>query len=431
MEQLSKIYSFESDKNQYIYSGYTGLLIENNSRIRDFLFNNKEDNELKNYIYGNTSKNKQMPYESFLSSITVFCTNFCNLSCSYCYHKENNFTFSENMNVGLFIETVEYMLQNMKYGEYVNIFFFGGEPLLNFSFIKESVSLLENLEEKYSTKFTYSLTTNGTVFRDEIIDFILEKQIGLMISIDGKKEVHDKTRKFINGKGSYDTIIKNVQEISKYMRVPARVTITDLNTDLIELYEELIEKGFSSVTIAVVSTKDNKFDFEAEKETLSIRLREMADYTFKKLSNKELIPFTNYANSLKKIHKGLKSYHPCSSLKGSYTLSAKGDFYLCHRFNNLDEYTFGNFANGLDKKRVEDFVINHSIVNRNNSCSNCWAASLCGGLCYHAAYTENNNTRDINNLECFFNKEVIKNSLYIYSLLDEEIRETLDNWERG
>ena len=66
----------------------------------------------------------------------------------------------------------------------------------------------------------------------------------------------------------------------------------------------------------------------------------MADYTFKKLSNKELIPFTNYANSLKKIHKGLKSYHPCSSLKGSYTLSAKGDFYLCHRFNNLDEYTF-------------------------------------------------------------------------------------------
>ena len=66
-----------------------------------------------------------MPYESFLSSITVFCTNFCNLSCSYCYHKENNFTFSENMNVGLFIETVEYMLQNMKYGEYVNIFFLG------------------------------------------------------------------------------------------------------------------------------------------------------------------------------------------------------------------------------------------------------------------------------------------------------------------
>ena len=427
----SKFFRFSNDGKSYIFSGYTGLLIENDEDIESIIKNGTDDIEIKKLIFGNDEIKKQrlpISENKLLKRLVVFVTNFCNLACEYCYNRVNKVDDSISMDLEMFKNSMEYLFQNFQYDKNIHITYFGGEPLGNFQFIKDSVNYLKSIENKYKVSFTFGMTTNGTIFNDEIRDFILENKVGLTISIDGDKEIHDRNRKFLNGSGSYDTTMKTVEGLSKFKRIAARATINNVDTDLVKLYQDLAQKGVAEVNLDIASGEDYLENADEKKSILSYRLKELSDYFIDNMKNKRLIKVSNLLRGLNAIHMGQKRSFPCSAGFDTYALSADGSIYFCHRFNNVDEYKWGNVLEGFDDEKRISFLNHHHVESRNDSeCNSCWASILCGGDCYHATYMQHKCTDKISDLHCFFMKEIIKNSIYIYSSLQEEDKKIFES----
>jgi uncharacterized protein len=425
----TKIYLFDSNGNNYVYSGYTGLVLEYSPRIKDFLENQSDDAELEELLLNDVSQKMNIrgfEDKPFIRSLTVFITNLCNLDCSYCYNKVNNVNDAQRMDFSLFKRTIDYVLENFQHDNYITISFFGGEPLLNFDFIQESVTYLREIEDHRLVKFRFALTTNGTVLNDEITKFLVSNDFKIMISIDGDRETHNQQRKFLNSSGSFDEVINNSKILSRYINLTARVTIVDLNTDLVRLYESLANEGFKEVNFELIST--DKLHGKESYCQLSVRITDLADYVLKMLNTKQLINICNFNNKLSNIHNGNVSIFPCVAGIKSYAISVNGEIYLCHRFNNVNRYKWGDTKYGINKEKRLDFLQGHIVHKRNNSnCGNCWASILCGGDCYHTSYMENQDAYKTSKIHCFFNKELIKNSLRIYASLPEETKIIFEN----
>jgi uncharacterized protein len=161
-----------------------------------------------------------------IHSITLHVANDCNLRCSYCYGKGG--TYGEErclMDWGTARESVDFLVRNSDSQQELSIAFFGGEPLMNFPVIKRTVSYCETVARKLGKKFTYSLTTNGTLFRQNNVDFMRQNKFGILVSLDGTKEIHDRHRIFASGKGSYDVIVKKLKRFFDPGSVSVRCTL--------------------------------------------------------------------------------------------------------------------------------------------------------------------------------------------------------------
>jgi uncharacterized protein len=323
------------------------------------------------------------------------------------------------------------MINNFKYGKFIKIMYFGGEPLLNASFIQDSIVFLQSIEDQYNIKFVYAIATNGTVLNEDIKDLLLKNDFKIQISVDGTRETHDNKRKMLSGIGSYDRIVNNMVDLAKYTEIEARVTLSNYDTDLIELYEHLISMGFGSVNLEISSDRENFIDNEDKLICLANRLKELANYMINKLENKEVVYFRNFLNHMSNIHNGYHKEHPCIAGINSYTISPSGDVYFCHRFNDLKDFSWGDTFKGIDKIKREEFLHNNSILSRNTECMHCWANKLCGGDCYHTSYIQNDNMEAPSQIHCFFNKEIIRNSMNIYLTLSTDARNLLDNINYG
>jgi uncharacterized protein len=425
----SKLYAFRSDAGkELIYSGITGLILEYNNRIKNFVEQKKDDEELTEFLFGEKANNNVFPTDKYFDTLMLFTTNKCNLTCSYCYERATDLCNTKEMNLATLKDTIVYFLENFSHPKVINIVFFGGEPLLNISFIKNSMELFNDFANKYNVRFSYGLTTNGTVFNDEVLELLLHNNIRIQVSIDGPENIHNSHRKFLNGQGSYENVVANVKKLSEYFDVSARVTITDYDIDLIKMYEELENKGFSRVKIECASDKSLK-ENSNELNSFSKRLRIFAQYFIDNIKHRKIIYFTDFLTHLKNLHFGNKpSSFPCQTGVSKYAIATDGSIYFCHRFNNIPEYKWGDVYNGLENEKRINFLSNHQFsVRANEKCNSCWALRACGGTCYHASYTECGDTNLISNSYCEFRKQIFEKSLYIYGSLSEENKIFLDN----
>lgn len=422
MYNEKNFYRFSVKDDQFMYSAYTGALIKLDDRVISFL-NGQEDDEVEKVLIGNASEHELLVDKEdkpTISGLTVFITNYCNLDCVYCYNKENNVDRSEQMDIGLFQKALIYIFENLNYYKLFTIQYFGGEPLLNVKFIRESIELAKEFEKRYGVTFKYSITTNGTVFTEEIKDILVNNKFSVLVSVDGNREVHDNSRKFVNGEGSFDTILKNLKDLSKYIKVQARPTITDVNTDLVDLYKRLEEYGFSGSNFEIVSSKEFPFNFDKDADILQKRINDFGDFILEEIKQHRGLKSNSFAKRLFFIHTGNKRTYCCNAGAKHFSLTPKGEIFLCHRFNNLDQFKWGDVETGLDIQKRENYLREHHITVRNSLCKSCWARNLCGGDCYHAAFTECEDTKQISEIHCFYTKELIKCSLKIYAALTRE-----------
>lgn len=151
-----------------------------------------------------------------LRKITLQVTQGCNLRCKYCIYSENSSANQRpHSNKRMEWETakrgIDFLWEHSVDSPYVNIGFYGGEPLLEFPLIRKSVSYAKKLFD--GKKITFSMTSNGTLLTDEIIDFLVQEDISLLISLDGPKEIHDRSRIFANGAGSFDIVMQNIEKV--------------------------------------------------------------------------------------------------------------------------------------------------------------------------------------------------------------------------
>jgi len=270
----------------------------------------------------------------------------------------------------------------------------------------------------------FSLTTNATLLKPEIIEFLAEEQVGVTISIDGPREVQDKFRVFHNGSGSYDVVEPKIRELLARHRsrpIGARVTLTSAGMDVRRIFNHLRhEIGFWEVGFAPVTTAANRehaisndgYDLMLEK------FRDLADeFLALSLENRHH-GFSNVKETLAEIHRGMSKAFPCGAGLGLLGVATDGDVALCHRFAGSDAHRFGTVHDGIDTAARQAFLESHHIDNKTD-CHTCWARPLCAGGCYHEAHVRYGETSHPNLHYCEWIRGWTDTCLRIYGELSE------------
>jgi uncharacterized protein len=350
---------------------------------------------------------KIIPLTPFpLTTMVLNVTNQCNLSCTYCYeYGEDKIVNTENGRQPKFMteetarESVDFLLRES--GPVAHITFFGGETLLNFPVLQKTIAYARRRAAEEGKDVDFSLTTNATLLRPEIIEFLAENRIGVTISIDGPKEVQDKFRVFNNGAGSYDVVAPKIKDLLTRHRtrpIGARVTLTSANMDVTRIYRHLTEDiGFWEVGFAPVTTASIREHAisDAGYDRMLAQFRDLAFEFCDAAAANRHHGFSNVKETLEELHKGVSKAYPCGAGLGLLGVATDGDVALCHRFAGSEAHKVGSVRDGIDRGAQQAFLEKHHIAHKTD-CRVCWARPLCSGGCYHEAHTRYGDTAHAN-----------------------------------
>ncbi len=366
------------------------------------------------------------PQDFPLTTMVLNVTNKCNLACTYCYeYGEDKIVDTEFGTKPKFMseetarDSVDFMFRESGSNRVANLTFFGGETLLNFKVLKTTLAYAREQAVILGKEVQFSLTTNATLLRPEIIEWLVDNEVGVTISIDGPKESQDQFRVFKNGMGSYELMLPKIKELLKRHTahlIGARVTLTKQNLDIKKIFRHLTEDlGFWSVGFAPVTTADGR-DYAIEGEGFNSMLAQFAELAeeFKEaaLDNRHH-GFSNLNETLEEIHKGMSKAFPCGAGLGLVGVATDGDVALCHRFAGSDEHKIGSVQSGMDREKQSRFLETHHIANKTD-CHTCWARPLCAGGCYHEAHTRYGTTTQPNLHYCDWIRSWTDTCLRIY-----------------
>ena len=346
-----------------------------------------------------------LPPEGFpLTTMVLNVTNKCNLSCTYCYeYGEDKIVDTQYGSKPKFMteetarEAVDFMLQESGSNRVAHLTFFGGETLLNFKVLKKTLAYARRQGAIMGKEVEFSLTTNATLLRPEVIEWLVDNEVGVTISIDGPKDSQDKFRVFNNGMGSYELILPKIKELLRRHTsrpIGARVTLTKQNLDVKGIFRHLTEEmGFWEVGFAPVTTADNR-DYAIEGtgyDSMLAQFSELAlEFQEAAIANRHH-GFSNVKDTLEEIHKGVSKAYPCGAGLGLMGVATDGEIALCHRFAGSEDHRIGTVQDGVDRGLQYGFLEKHHIAGKTD-CHTCWARPLCSGGCYHEAHTRYGST---------------------------------------
>jgi uncharacterized protein len=379
-----------------------------------------------------------MPFP--LNTMVLNVTNQCNLACTYCYeYGEDKIVDTAHGKQAKFMseetarESVDFLLRES--GRVAHMTFFGGETLLNFPVLQSTIGYARTRAAEAGKEIDFSLTTNATLLRPDIIEFLAENNVGVTISIDGPREMQDKFRVFHNGAGSYDVVAPKIKELLRRHRtrpIGARVTLTSDTLDITRIYRHLTEEiGFWEVGFAPVTTSPQQQyaigeqGFDRMLDQFRRLAREFADHVAEDRHH----GFSNVKDTLEEIHKGVSKAYPCGAGLGLLGVSTDGDVALCHRFAGSDAHKFGTVRDGIDREAQATFLSQHHIADKTD-CSKCWARPLCSGGCYHEAHVRYGSTGHPNLHYCDWIRGWTETCLEIYGELSERNPEFLARFDR-
>jgi uncharacterized protein len=327
-----------------------------------------------------------------LSTLVLNVNTGCNLSCTYCYKEDlAKPAAGKRMDFPTAARSVDLLLAAAAKRNRINIVFFGGEPLTNVPLIREVVDYAQKAAGVTHKEVDFSLTTNATLLTPKLIDYLDEHRFGISVSIDGPKELHDRHRKTVGGRGTYEVVARKVAVLLERYRsrpVGARVTLGAGNTDVEAIHEHLRNgMGFHEVGYAPVTASDTAGHALSEEELAEVHL------AFERLGEKYRVDaiqgrnngFSNMHQLMTDLHEGRRKSLPCGAGVGLLAVDAAGELNLCHRFTGSELPTFGNVASGIDTRRLGTFI--DKAINREGThCETCRIRNLCAGGCYHESY---------------------------------------------
>jgi uncharacterized protein len=314
--------------------------------------------------------------------------------------------------------------------------FFGGETLLNFAVLRKTIAYARARATELRKEVDFSLTTNATLLQPEVIEFLVENDVGVTISIDGPKEMQDRFRVFANGAGSYELVLPKIKELlRRHTRRPigARVTLTSATLDVKRIFRHLTDEvGFHEVGFAPVTTVSKRDYAIAESgfDDMLGQFRELAQEFCDQAMQGRHHGFSNVKDTLHEIHKGVAKAYPCGAGLGLLGVATDGDVALCHRFAGSDEHKLGSVRDGVDRARQAAFLDANHIAEKTD-CHRCWARPLCSGGCYHEAHTRYGTTTHPNLHYCEWIRGWTHTCLEIYGELSERNPRFLSQFDDG
>ena len=346
-----------------------------------------------------------------IKSICLNVAHICNLACPYCFASGGNYKGAEALmtsEVGK--KAIDFLFDNSLGRSIVEVDFFGGEPLLNFPLIKELVAYGEAVSKRKNMAIKWSMTTNGVLLDENISKFLVEHNIGTVLSIDGRKEIHDYNRYFKNHKGSFDVILSNYLEFKESTQdYVARGTYTSRNLDFYKDVAYLKELGFNHLSMEpVIGEKITMDDLPVIKESY----QKLSELYLKWLKESEPLDFFHFNIQLKGGPCIYKRITACGAGFEYLAITPTGDIYPCHQLIEDNNYLMGNIMEDTFNEDLAEVFLNTNIYTK-DKCKRCWARFYCSGGCHSNNIKYGNGLNSPDELSCELQKLRLEAALYV------------------
>lgn len=340
-----------------------------------------------------------------VKALCLHIAHTCNLNCSYCFASQGKYHGERAlMSFEVGKRALDFLIENSGTRRNLEVDFFGGEPLMNFDVVKKLVEYARSIEKEKNKNFRFTLTTNGVLVDKDVIDFANREMSNVVLSLDGRKEVHDRYRVDYSGNGSWDKIVPKFQEFVKarggknyYMRG----TFTHANPDFLEDIKTMLDLGFTELSMepVVAAEGDPAALTEADKPIILKQYEELARLMLKR--DKEGRPFTfyHYMIDLKGGPCIYKRISGCGSGTEYMAVTPWGDLYPCHQFVGDEKFKLGDIWKGVDNTAVQNEFASCNVYARED-CRDCWAKLYCSGGCAANAYHSTGSVRGIYKYGC-------------------------------
>ncbi len=347
-----------------------------------------------------------------VKALCLHVAHTCNLNCSYCFASQGKYHGDRALmpfEVGK--RALDFLIENSGHRTNLEVDFFGGEPLMNWDVVKQLVAYARTQEEPNHKKFRFTLTTNGMLIDDDVIDFANREMSNVVLSLDGRKEIHDRLRVDYAGNGSYDRIVPRFQKLvasrggkNYYMRG----TFTHANPDFTRDVFHMADLGFTELSMEPVVCAPGDpaaltpEDLEIVKEQYEILAKDM----LRREKEGKPITFYHYMLDLTGGPCVYKRISGCGSGTEYMAVTPWGDLYPCHQFVGEEKYKLGNIWDGVTNTALrEEFRSCNAYARK--ECDDCWARLYCSGGCAANAYHATGSIRGVYEAGCeLFKKRI-------------------------
>ena len=352
-----------------------------------------------------------------IKALCIHICHDCNFRCRYCfadegaYHAEREFMSPDTVKA-----SVDFLIANSWNRKVLEMDFFGGEPLMNLSVLKETVYYAKAEAAKVGKKFLFTTTTNALLLNDDVIRFFNEEMENVVLSLDGRKEVHDAIRKTVNGKGSFDYVIGNIKKFvslrgdkSYYVRG----TFTAKNLDFSKDVLFIADQGLDSISMEPVVTDIP--DLEIREEHLP-RIEEeyetLCDEYLKRWAEGKGFNFFHFNIDLEGGPCLSKRVSACGAGNEYFSVVPNGDLYPCHQFAGDKNFCMGSVWEGIVRTDIREKFASSSLFTR-EKCDGCFAKFICSGGCSANNYHYNGDINKPYEMTCAMMKKRIECAMHV------------------
>ena len=353
----------------------------------------------ENYVYDFTKR------QTVVKALCLHIAHDCNLACKYCFAEEGEYHGRRAlMSLEVGKKALDFLVANSGNRINLEVDFFGGEPLMNWQVVKELVEYGRSLEEPNNKKFRFTLTTNGVLLDDEILEFANREMANIVLSIDGRKEIHDKMRPFRGGQGSYDLIVPKFQKVAESRgqeRYYVRGTFTHNNLDFSKDVLHLADLGFKQISVEPVVAGPED-DYAITEEDLPVLMEEYDTLAREMVRRRKEGKGFNFFHFMIDLEGGpcvAKRLSGCGSGTEYLAVTPWGDLYPCHQFVGNEKFLMGNVKEGILRTDIRD-EFKCCNVYAKEKCRKCFAKFYCSGGCAANAYNFQGNINDAYDVGC-------------------------------
>jgi uncharacterized protein len=356
--------------------------------------------------------------ETHTKALCLNIAHDCNIRCGYCFASTGDYHGGRKlMPFSVASKAIDFLLETSGSRKRLEVDFFGGEPLMNFEVVKQTVLYAREREKQYGKRIGFTITTNGTLLDKEKEEFINQNMDNIVLSIDGRKNVNDRMRKFTDGTGTYDSIMPRLKSFvasrgdkSYYIRG----TFTANNLDFCNDVLHLADQGFREISIEPVVAEKEK-GYALKEEQLPVIYEEYEKLASKYIEYNESGKGFRYYHFLMDLDGGpcvYKRVSSCGSGVEYFAVTPDGELYPCHQFVGRPDYLIGDVWKGVTRPDLKDKFAENTVYHK-EKCRECWARFYCSGGCQANAAAFSNDLKVPYDLECKLQKKRIECAIMI------------------
>ncbi len=333
----------------------------------------------------------------------------CNLRCAYCFASTGDFGGQRKlMDIDTAKKAMDLLVSLSGTRHHLEVDFFGGEPLMNFELVRQTVSYARSLEKTHNKQFRFTLTTNGLLLNDENIDYINREMSNVVLSLDGRKSVNDSMRPTMAKTGSYDTIVPKLQKLVRtrggkeyYVRGTYTRNNLDFHKDVLHLHE----LGFEQISVEpVVGPEEDAYSIRTEDlNHISNSYQKLLEHMTDTLP-KTPFHFFHFLLDLDNGPCAIKRIKGCGCGNEYLAVTPEGELYPCHQFVGKTEFKMGDVSGGVDTPHLQEQFAKAHLLNK-QACTDCWAKFYCSGGCNANNHSFNQDILVPHTLSCALEKE--------------------------